>query len=65
MMTPLPVGALMAHREASGSLSTALLLRDPMPRSVYSAYKFRDTGIYAAIAADCYPEKLWWRHQKK
>ncbi len=25
-------------------------------RSVYSAYKFRDTGIYAAIAADYYPE---------
>jgi hypothetical protein len=38
---------------------------DELHRSVYPDYKFRDTGIYATIAADYYPEGFWWRHPKK
>ena len=38
---------------------------DEPHRSMYRDYEFRDTGIYAAIAADYYPEEFWWRHPKK
>ena len=38
---------------------------DEQHRSMYRDYGFRDAGIYAAIAADYYPEEFWWRHPKK
>ncbi|GEM_PF-1828985 len=38
---------------------------DEQHRSMYRDYAFRDTGIYAVIAADYYPEEFWWRHPKK
>lgn len=31
----------------------------------YFEYEFRDAGIYAATAADYYPEQFWWRHPRK
>jgi len=37
---------------------------DNQPQSIYSAYEFRNAGVYAAIAADYYPEEFWWRHPK-
>jgi hypothetical protein len=37
---------------------------DNQHQSIYSAYEFRNAGVYAAIAADYYPEEFWWRHPK-